>query len=132
MRRNAIAAVWILGATAPLLLAAAFLIGCCALPFHGLMHKLMPLCEMAASVVRGDHAGHDHEATPPARQKDEPAKRIITSLPARGLAVDRITAVASSSFAASSATGFRSFIKLGALRCDQDVGLHVFVALFRI
>lgn len=135
MRRKAIAAVWILGATVPALLATAFLVGCCVLPFHGVMHKLMPLCEMAATMVRGDHGGasdHEHDATPaPARQKDDSMNRVATSLPPVARLAER-AATATSTIAAASRTAHRSFITLGAIRCDQDVGLHVFVELFRI
>jgi hypothetical protein len=135
MKRRAIAAVWITGATVPLLLAAVFLFGCCVLPFHQVAHKLMPICEMAANVVRGDHAGHDdheHDAVPPspAREKQEPVKRIATEVPyafrlAAAAAEQRVLAPAST-------TAYRSFITLGAVRCDRDVGLHVLVETFLI
>jgi hypothetical protein len=135
MKRRLIAAVWITGATVPLLMATVFLVGCCVLPFHGVMHKLMPLCEMAASVIRADHGGHDdheHDAVPPspARDKQEPVKRIATELPyafrlAVASAETRVTASAS-------ITSYRSRIALGAVRCDRDVGLHVLVETFLI
>ena len=134
MRRKVIAAVWIIGATTPLLLATVFVIGCCALPFHAVMHKLMPLCDMAAAVMRGDHADrdHEHESTPaPSRQKEDSGTRLLTSLPSnlrwanRGLDATAL-------LAARSQTAYRSFISLGAVRCDQDIGLHVLVEIFRI
>lgn len=135
MKRRIVAAVWITGATVPLLLAAVFLVGCCVLPFHQVMHKLMPVCEMAANVMRGDHAGHDdheHDAVPPSpsREKQEPVKRIATEVPA----VFRLAIGAAETRLAtpSPATGYRSFITLGAVRCDRDVGLHVLVETFLI
>lgn len=134
MRRRVIAAAWIMGATVPLLMATLFLVGCCVLPFHGVMHKLMPLCEMATHVIRGDHTadGHEHDALPPspARQKQEPVKRIATELPdAYRLVVSSNTAHV---VALTASTAYRSFISLGAVRCDRDVGLHVLVDTFRI
>jgi hypothetical protein len=98
------------------------------------MHGLRPLCDMAAAVMRGSHHddGHDHEAEPatPARQREEPAKRLTTLLRhttslfmAEGLerpAAPRME------------TSYRSFISLGAIRCDQDVGLNVLDQTFRI
>ncbi|HEV7242042.1 MAG TPA: hypothetical protein VGQ36_22615 [Thermoanaerobaculia bacterium] len=135
MKRRAIAAVWITGATVPLLLAAVFLFGCCVLPFHQVAHKLMPICEMAANVVRGDHAGHDdheHDAVPPspAREKQEPVKRIATEVPyAFRLGA---TAAERRMLAPASTTAYRSFITLGAVRCDRDVGLHALVETFLI
>jgi hypothetical protein len=127
MNRRVVAAVWIMGATVPLLIATAFLVGCCVLPFHGVMHKLMPLCEMAVSAVRGDSPS---VPVPPARDQQEPVKRIITMVPvAYRLAIDTRTAHAATPAAS---TTYRSFISLGATRCDRDVGLHVLVDTFRI
>ena len=135
MRRKAIAAVWILGATVPVVLATVFVVGCCVLPFHGLMHKLMPLCEMAAAVMRGahnEHGQHDHESTPPTpRQKDDSGPRLVTVLQSLRRVADP-GSEATAILPGASETAYRSFISLGAVRCDQDVGLHVFVALFRI
>lgn len=130
MRRRVIAAAWIAGATVPLLLATVFVFGCCVLPFHHIAHKLMPICEMAVSVMRGSH-DHDHDAVPPpAREKQEPVKRIATEVPS----VFRLAVAtfAKRTAAPAAATGYRSFITLGATRCDRDVGLHVLVETFLI
>lgn len=134
MRRRAIAVAWIAGTTVPLLLATVFLVGCCVLPFHQIAHKLMPICEMAANVIRGDHAGqdHEHDAVPPApaREKQEPVKRIATEVPN----LFRLAAVTAEAraIAPTATTAYRSFIALGAMRCDRDVGLHVLVETFLI
>lgn len=134
MKRRLIATAWIAGATVPLLLATVFVVGCCVLPFHHIAHKLMPICEMAASIMRGEPAEHDHEheATPPApaREKQEPVKRIATEVPL----MFRLAAVTAAECAAAptATTGYRSFITLGAVRCDRDVGLHVLVETFLI
>ena len=130
MRRRVLAAVWITGATVPLLLGTVFVFGCCVLPFHHVVHKLMPICEMAANIMRGEaHAEHEHDTTP-AREKQEPPKRVVTQLPG----VVRIAEAATTARVAapSPVTGYRSFITLGAVRCDRDVGLHVLVATFLI
>jgi len=132
MKRRLIIAAWIAGLTVPALLATVFLVGCCVLPFHGVMHKLMPICDMAASIMRGDHGadGHDHDAMPPAREKQEPVKRIATTIPdtfrfAAASSADRVSAP-------SAGTSYRSFITLGAIRCDRDVGLSVLDHTFLI
>ena len=125
MKRTAIAAAWIFGATVPLLAAVVFFFGCCVLPFHAYIHKVMPLCQLAVTFIGGEHAGHHDGAQQPmpAREKQEPVKRIATDIPRSfhlaALVSDR------SSAAPVAANGYRSFISLGALRCDQDVGLHV-------
>jgi len=131
MRRKIIAAAWIAGATGPLLLATVFVFGCCVLPFHKVMHKLMPICQMAASMMRGDDpAGSPDEAVPPARAKQEPIKRIVTVVP-DGI---RLTAISATHriVAPNATTAYRSFITLGAIRCDRDVGLHVLGETFLI
>lgn len=129
-----VAAVWVTGATLPLLAAAVFLVGCCVVPYHGVMHKLMPLCETAASVVTGDYAdvAHEHNAVPPApaREKQEPVKRLVTALVMTAPAVGRPGETGPLAISALSA--LRSFISLGAVRCEQDVGLHVLDSTFLI
>ena len=131
MRNRIVAAVWVAGATLPLLAAAVFLVGCCILPFHGLMHKLMPLCETAASIVAGGHGEHDHDTTPatPVREK-EPVKRLLTVLTTTS-PIDSVARV-SAPLAATASAAPRSFMSLGAVRCDQDVGLHLLDVTFLI
>jgi hypothetical protein len=126
MRRRLFAAAWIVGATVPLLLAAVFLFGCCALPFHHVVHKLMPVCDFAASLLRGDAEEEQHDATPP----EAPVKRLVTRVPS----MFRLAAATSEPriLAPVATTSYRSFITLGAMRCDRDVGLHVLVETFLI
>jgi hypothetical protein len=130
MRSRIVAAVWVAGATVPLLGAAVFLVGCCILPFHGLMHKLMPVCETAASIVAGGHGEHDHDApATPAREK-EPVKRLL-SVAATTSTINSVARVVIP-LAVTASAAPRSFMSLGAVRCDQDVGLHVLDATFLI
>jgi hypothetical protein len=130
MRSRIVAAVWVAGATVPLLGAAVFLVGCCILPFHGLMHTLMPVCETTAGIVAGDH-GDDHHAAPvtPAREK-EPVKRLL-SVSSTTSRIDSVACVAIP-LAVSASAAPRSFMSLGAVRCDQDVGLHLLDVTFLI
>jgi hypothetical protein len=125
MRRTAIAAAWIVGTTVPLLSAVIFVFGCCVLPFHAYIHKAMPLCHLAMEVISSSHGDHHDRAQQPlpARAKQEPVKRMATSLPR----VFSLAAVSSTrqTAAALDAISYRSFISLGAVRCDQDVGLYL-------
>ena len=131
MRRTAIAAAWIVGAIVPVVAAALFLFGCCVLPFHRVLHKAMPHCDVAVAFLAGDHHGHHDQQTPvPARERQEPARRIATEIP-RPLQL-AACAAGERRIAAADATTYRSFIALGALRRDRDVGLHVLVATFLI
>lgn len=129
-RRRLLAAVWIAGATVPLLLATVFFVGCCALPFHRVAHKvLMPICHFAMSIMPADDLA-ESDALPPAREQQEPVRRIATQVPR----VFRLAAIETParSIAPGAATEYRSFISLGAIRCDRDVGLHLLDETFLI
>jgi hypothetical protein len=125
MKRTAIAAAWIVGATVPLLAAAVFVFGCCMLPFHGYLHKAMPLCHLAVDLISGEHAVHHDGAQQPlpAREKQSPVKRVATDLP-RSFHFAAQSSIRRTAGPADT-TAYRSFISLGAIRCDQDVGLHL-------
>jgi len=130
MKRAVVAAAWVAGATVPLLIATVFVFGCCVLPFHGVIHRVMPLCQMAVNVMSGHHHDGDAPTPMPAREKQEPVKRLITEVPhSFALAAsgnqNRIAT-------ATARTAYRSFISLGATRCDRDVGLHVLIETFLI
>jgi hypothetical protein len=130
MRRTAIAAAWLLGATIPLLAAVVMLFGCCVLPFHHVIHKAMPFCNVAMDVLRSaNHSHHGSQQSGPAHEKQEPVKRVATALP-RSLPLTRATI--SRRGVALDSTAYRSFIALGALRCDQDIGLHLLVVTLLI
>ena len=130
MRRTAIATAWVIGATVPLLAAVVFVFGCCVLPFHGIIHKALPLCHVAVDFMRGEHHDHDGQTPVPAREKQEPVKRIATDVP-RSFQLAALSALPGTPSPADAST-YRSFISFGALRCDQDVGLHVLTRTFLI
>lgn len=131
MRRRLIASIWIAGATVPLLAGTILIVGCCALPFHQVIHRVMPLCEAAMRVMSGDtDDGQGERPSAPAREKQEPVPRIVTIVPSScRFAGSTATPLIPST---RSGTGYRSFIALGALRCDHDVGLHVLDETFLI
>lgn len=130
MKRTAIAAAWLIGTTIPLLMATVMVFGCCVLPFHGVIHKFMPFCNVAFNVMRGEHHASDPQPPLPARAKQEPVKRIATEVPRMfQLAV---AAQPEHDAGANHAASYRTFIALGALRCDQDVGLHLLISTLLI
>jgi hypothetical protein len=125
MRRTAIAAAWIAGTTVPLVAALVFVFGCCVLPFHAYIHRAMPLCHLAMEVIVGGHGEHAGGAQQPlpAGERQEPVKRIATNVP-RSVQLAALSS-AWRAVTAIDTSAYRSFISLGALRCDQDVGLHL-------
>lgn len=130
MKRTIIAAAWIAGATVPVLLATVFVVGCCVLPFHRVLHKLMPICSIAASFMRGDHGGPPAAQQPMTTTEKESLKRLASELPNQ---FRLATARPSTHMASPSpSTGYRSFISLGASRCDQDIGLYLVIESFLI
>lgn len=121
MKRAVIAAAWILGATVPVVAAAVFLFGCCVLPFHSMVHKAMPVCHLAVELIHGRQQNQT-PAPLPAHEKQEPAKRIATAVP-RSISLQLV--LVTRHVASRDAIAYRSFISLGAMRCDRDVGLHL-------
>jgi hypothetical protein len=83
----------------------------------------MPLCHLAVDVMRGEHAGHhdDGQQPLPARAKQEPVNRVPTEVP-RSFQLAALASVLRSATPIDT-SAYRSVISLGALRCDQDVGL---------
>jgi hypothetical protein len=131
MRRRFVAAAWIAGATLPLFLATVFLVGCCVLPFHGVMHRLMPVCHVAMNGAMNAMSGHDDGQSPmPAREKQGPVKRVAVTL--SGMMRTQPANAQAMRPPLPSPAAHRSSISLGALRCDQDVGWYVLVATFLI
>ena len=131
MNRTVVAVAWLAGVTVPLLLAVAFLFGCCVLPFHRVIHELMPGCQVAADLLRGDHHEHGDSGQPATpRQKQEPVKRLVPETTATFVLNDAISAQRHAT--PTPATAHRDFIAHGAIRCDRDVGLHLLVETFLV
>jgi hypothetical protein len=129
MKRTAVVIGWLVAAAMPLLVAFVMLFGCCVLPFHRVIHKAMPFCGMAFNVLgSASHDAHSRTTTP-AREAQRSVARLAITEP-RSFQLARETA--SRQLVATHLNGYRSFIALGALRCDQDVGLHLLVATLLI
>ena len=126
-RQRTIVLTWLLATGVPVALAVV-LIGCCALPFHGLVHRLLPLCDMAeVALTAHHHGGHDgHEkpvAPPPQKQEGQDGPRLVWKSEARG---SYLMPVASGELPClPQEVAQRSQIAPGALRCDDDVGTRL-------
>ncbi|HEX9668585.1 MAG TPA: hypothetical protein VGC93_03795 [Thermoanaerobaculia bacterium] len=124
--RRLIVVAWLAGGG----LAAFLLVGCCILPFHGFVHRLVPLCEMAAALVTGDDTGpghdHDHPAAPAERQdgSGSGARHQAGWQPAahRGL---QVVLTPTADRPLDSPARYRTLVSLGATRLDEDVGARL-------
>jgi hypothetical protein len=122
------------GFAVPTALSAIFMFGCCVLPFHKYLHGAMPLCHLVSEVLAqhhdGDEHGSDHPATPPpSREKLSFASPSAEALvPAR---LSMTTGWIQQRFD-TTRSDYRSFISLGAVRSENDVGLQLLLTTFRI
>lgn len=122
------------GLAVPSAMAAVFLFGCCVLPFHKYLHGAMPICHMASEVLTGHHEGDEHgenHPATPATSREKSASRVLP--PVRTLAAELFPpAQASAQSLDPALTSIRSFVSLGAVRCENDVGLHLLLTTFLI
>lgn len=128
MKRPLLAIGIALSTVAPAVIGAAFLFGCCVLPFHGVVHRVMPLCHAATDFLLDGGSEQQQPALPV--QSSEKTTRLSPSLPPHLFHHAPLTATTLT--AQRSSTDLRSFISLGALRCDDDIGLSAFLNTFRI
>jgi hypothetical protein len=106
---------------------ALFLFGCCVLPFHDVVHRAFPICGHIAGIL--SHAHHDQPApaTPASVKRAPVPATIAVSCPMRVAATD-----AAPLRAAHVARSLRNIRSLGALRVDDDIGLHALFVTFLI
>ncbi len=130
MKRTSIAASIVLGTTVPAIAVTLFILGCCVLPFHKVIHTVAPLCTMAAGMMTGQHDASPQQTPVPAPEKQRPILKFSTELTAHFSVVN--PGVSHRSVLPADCRGLRDRVTLGALRCDQDVGSDVLLQTFRI
>lgn len=116
--------LWLAATSVPVAFSAVLTFGCCALPFHRAIHRLVRCGQMIRVAVGVDQ--RDAPSTP-AKQPTK-AQRAITAV-ARALQPPRIQPAAVD---ADAADGVRNTISFGALRVDDDIGLRALLATFLI
>jgi hypothetical protein len=122
--RKLIALGWIIGSTASAAALALFLFGCCVLPFHDVVHRAFPICGHVAGIL--SHANHNH----PARATTPSLKRA--PVPVTIAVVSRVFVVRTVTLPLLAARSLRNIRSLGALRVDDDIGLHALFVTFLI
>lgn len=125
--RRAFVLGWLLASSVPLVLAIV-LVGCCALPFHRLLHRVMPLCAMAVAALtahhHGEHDGHGEPPAAPAKRQDNPdAARLVWKSEARAPFLAPLASWTVHQAPREAAR--RSQVASSALRCDDDVGTRL-------
>jgi hypothetical protein len=132
-RARLLAICWLLGGTVVPVAAALLIFGCCELPFHGLVHRVMPLCEMATAALQ--HHDHDTDAPAvpaPARPEAKPTAQQAWRMPER-LAIDPPLMLAAVLPPSAAGAPQHRVLPVGAFRCDDDVGTRLaFVETLRI
>jgi len=124
MKRFAIAIAILAGTTIPALIATVWLFGCCVLPLHRVMHRLVPLCRIAIA-----HHDNSQQSSTAPQEKQRSLQHFKAELtPAFGVTVTQVASL----LIVDSQAAYRSFITLGAVRCDRDVGLHTLLGTFLI
>jgi len=129
MKRAAIAMGLLTGITLPALIVTVFFFGCCVLPFHQVMHHLMPICNMAGQLMPGLDGEQQSSPATPASESGKGSQLLRALVPQHYsfAAPDRPRTALTCSPALP-----RSFMSLGALRCEDDVGLQILFTTFRI
>ena len=127
MKRAAIALGLIAGTLVPALVATVWLFGCCVLPFHHTLHRIVPLCRLAIGFAHTRQSDPQPSSAP--QEKQRPTPRLVAELTAP-FCVSVVHEL--SPLVASAPAARRSFMTLGAMRCDRDVGLHTFLSTFLI
>ena len=125
-RRRAVVLGWLLASGVPVALAIV-VVGCCALPFHALVHRVIPLCAMAEAALtahhHGEHDGHEQPATPPQKQDDHARARPAVKPESRATLLAALPSGSLISLPPS--VMLRSQLSPGAFRCDDDVGTRL-------
>jgi hypothetical protein len=124
-RRIWLIAAWLLSATIPVVVMAVFLFGCCVLPFHQYLHHALPLCGGIVKLLAGDHQQQTPSTAPAAPEKTK-------SVPVSLAGTHAMTRESSVAVLPPVRRTLREGLPLGAVRGDQDVGLHVLHATFLI
>lgn len=112
MRRFSIVVAWIAFACIPTIVISVLIFGCCALPFHRVIHRVFPVC---TGIMK------THESHTPTTPATVAAKRV----PVVFAKTAPKTATVTLPLVPRPAPRPRDLMKLGALRCDDDVGLHL-------
>jgi hypothetical protein len=123
MKRIWIAGLCVAGVTIPVTLMTVFLFGCCVLPFHRGIHRVFPICGGIVKLL-----------TPQAHDDAIPTKAAPKPSISRVIFAKRLPGVAIHIALLPPARPLRPIDRRtqSAMRCDDDVGLHLLLAVLLI
>ena len=124
MKRIWLMGLCLAGVAVPAVVTSVFVFGCCVLPFHRTIHRLFPICGGIVKVLTPE--SHHQQTTPP---RDHSKASF-----ARAIFAKRLPSVAFFSSPAAASQPLRPIDRLAqsAMRCDDDVGLHLLLAILLV
>ena len=126
MKRTRLLAVgWLLSGVLVPVAALMVILGCCELPFHALVHRAMPLCEMAATALADHHCGDEHAPAAPAPSRPDAKPTMDRAWRAPERASTNPPLALAATLPPPAAQPSLRTLPIGALRCDDDVGTRL-------
>ncbi len=121
MKRVLLTGLCFAAVAVPALVTSVLVFGCCALPFHKTIHRLFPVC---GGIVKMLVPESRHEQTTPARANSKPSIAHV-------IFAKRLPPIAFSSAPAIIVRPLRTIDRVAqsTMRCDDDVGLHLLLAI---
>jgi hypothetical protein len=131
-RSGFIVTAWLLGGTFVPIAAVMTILGCCELPFHSLVHRAMPLCEMAATAL-AHHGGQEQSPAAPAPSRPDAKPTMDRGWRAPERTATNAPLVLAATLPPPAAQPSLRTLPIGAFRCDDDVGTRLaFVETLRL
>jgi hypothetical protein len=124
VKRIFLAGLCFAGVAVPAMVTSVFVFGCCALPFHKTIHRLFPVC---GGMVKALAPESHHDQTTPPKGNANPSI-------AHAIFAKRLPSFTFFSSPAAIVQPLRPIDRIAqsAMRCDDDVGLHLLLALLLI
>jgi len=126
MKRTRLLAVgWLLSGVLVPVAAVMTILGCCELPFHALVHRAMPLCEMAATALANHHGIDEHAPAAPAPSRPDAKPTMDRAWRAPERASTNPPLALAATLPPPAAQPSLRTLPIGAFRCDDDVGTRL-------
>ncbi|HEY8131015.1 MAG TPA: hypothetical protein VII12_03920 [Thermoanaerobaculia bacterium] len=124
MKRTLLTGLCFVAVAVPALVMSVLVFGCCALPFHKTIHRLFPVCGGIVKILAPE-SRHQQTTAPGANSKPTIARVIFAK---------RVSSIAFSWAPGVIVGPLRTIDRVAqsAMRCDDDVGLNLLLAILLI